>query len=397
MLLRRSFSVHCCIVFGLVGATLASSAVAADGGKFRVYFGTYTRAGKSEGIYRSEFDSATGQLSKPELAGAAVNPSFLVLHPTYQFLYAVSEGGGPRKKGEGPPSGSVASFAVDGATGNLTAVNSQESGGAGPCHVSIDKAGRNVLVANYGGGSCGVLPVNDDGSLAPMSSVQKHTGQGGTPEKPIPPRAHSINLDGTNRYAVCCDAGIDKVMVYRFDGAKGTITANDPPSVSPGPTTAPRHFAFHPNGKLAFVINEHTCSITAFQFDSEKGVLSPVQTISTLPSGHEVQKGYSTAEVVVHPSGKFVYGSNRGHDSIVAFRIDESTGKLTLVGHQGEGVKIPRNFNVDPTGRFALVANQAGGTVVVFAIDQETGALGKAVSTIELDSPVCIKFVPLAR
>ena len=200
MLLRHSFLLGCCVALGLAGSAFVAPSLAADGAKFRVYFGTYTRQGKSEGIYRSEFDATTGQLSKPELAGTAVNPSFLVVHPSLQFLYAVSEGGGPRKKGESPPSGSVAAFAVDAATGNIKALNSQESGGAGPCHVSIDKAGRNVLVANYGGGSCGVLPVNDDGSLAPMSSVQKHTGQGGSPEKPIPPRAHSINLDGTNRY-----------------------------------------------------------------------------------------------------------------------------------------------------------------------------------------------------
>jgi 6-phosphogluconolactonase len=367
-----------------------------EAGKLRVYFGTYTRPGKSEGIYRSELDLATGKLSAPVLAGAAISPSFIVLDPSYKYLYAVQEGGGPpRKKGEPPAAGTVVAFAVDPTTGDLKQLNSQSSGGSGPCHVSIDKAGRNVLVANYGGGSCGVLPVRADGSLAEMSSFQQ-IAPAGTPEKPVAPRGHSINLDPSNRIAVCADAGTDHVWIYRFDGTKGTLTPAEPPQVSPGPLTAPRHFAFHPNGKLAFVINERACSVTAFQFDADKGTLTPVQTISTLPPGHEVQKGYSTAEVVVHPSGKFLYGSNRGHDTIVAYKIDEATGKLTLVGHQGEGVKVPRNFNIDPTGRYALVANQAGATVHVFTIDQETGALLQNVSTIELDSPVCVKFVPLA-
>lgn len=382
--------------------------------KVRVYFGTYTRPMKSEGIYRSELDLATGKLSEPVLAGQAMNPSFIAFHPSYKYVYAVVEGGGPpRKKGEPPAAGSVAAYSVDPSTGDLKPLNAQSSGGPGPCHVSVDKTGNFLFVANYGGGSCGALPIRKDGSLGEMVSFQQFTGTGGTAERPIPPRGHSINIDPSNRVAVACDAGTDKVMIYKFDAKSGKLTPADPAFVSPGPTTAPRHFAFHPNGKFAYDINEHTCSMTAYAFDAAKGTLTALQTISTLPVGHEVQKGYSTAEVVVHPSGKFLYGSNRGHNSIVTFAIDESTGKLTLVGHQGDGVRTPRNFNIDPTGRYALVANQddevlkpgpadkpirePGEGIMVFLIDPQTGALTQKVSSVKISSPVCVKFVPITH
>lgn len=364
-------------------------------GKLRVYFGTYTRPMKSEGIYRSELDLATGTLSEPVLAGQAVNPSFIAIHPSYNYVYAVVEGGGPpREKGEPPAAGSVVAYSVDPSTGDLKPLNAQSSGGSGPCHVSVDTTGRFVFVANYGGGSCGVLPIRDDGSLGEMVDFEQYA-PGGTAEKPAAPRGHSINVDPSNRIAIGCDAGTDKVMIYRFDAATGTLTPAAPAFLSPGELTAPRHSAFHPNGKSAYVINERSCSMTAYAFDAEKGTLTELQTISTLPEG--LRTGSATAEVVVHPSGKFLYGSNRGHNSIVTFAIDETTGKLTLVGHQGEGITMPRNFNVDPTGKYALVANQNGDSVIVFAIDPHTGALTKNLSSIALSSPVCIKFVPLAH
>lgn len=363
--------------------------------KYRVYFGTYTRQGKSEGIYRSEFDPATGQLSPPVLAVATKDPSFLVVHPSKQYVFAVGESGGPRQKGAPPPSGLVSAFAVDPATGNLTLLNEQSSGTSGPCYITVDKAGRHVLIANYGGGGCGVLPIGDDGRLGPLQSYQQHEGVGGYAIRPNPPRAHSINLDPANRFAVCADAGIDQLKVYQYDAAAGTLAPNTPPMISPGPATAPRHTAFHPTGRFLYAINEHECTMSVFAYDAETGKLTEVQKESTLPPGDIVRKGYSTAEVVVHPSGKFLYGSNRGQNSIVAYAIDESTGKLTLVGHQGEGVKTPRNFAVDPTGRFCLIENQDGGNVFVFAVDPQTGALTKNVCMIELNSAVCAKFVPL--
>jgi 6-phosphogluconolactonase len=377
--------------------TFAGSSVisAPQASKYRVYFGTYTRGGKSEGIYRSEFDPTTGQLSAPVLAAKTQDPSFLVVHPSKKFVFAVGESGAPRAKGAPPAAGAVSAFEVDPTTGDLELLNEQSSHTSGPCHISIDKAGKFVLIANYGGGGCGVLPIGDDGRLGPVQSYQQHTGTGGYAIRPNPPRAHSINLDPANRFAICADAGIDQLMIYRFDAASGTLTPNTPPSVTTGPAAAPRHTAFHPSGRFFYAINEHTCTMTAFEYDAEKGKLTELQKISTLPPGEIVQKGYSTAEVVCHPSGRFLYGSNRGQNSIVAYAIDESTGKLTLVGHQGEGVKTPRNFNVDPTGKFCLVENQDGGNVLVFTIDPQSGALTKVVCTIEIANAVCAKFVAL--
>lgn len=363
--------------------------------KYRVYFGTYTRKSGSEGIYRSDFDPTTGQLSAPALAVKTQDPSFLVIHPSKKFVFAVGESGTPRVKGQPAGAGAVSAFAVDPATGDLTLINEQSSQTSGPCYITVDDAGKNVLIANYGGGGCGVLPIGDDGKLGPVQSYQQHTGTGGYAIRPNPPRAHSINLDPANKFAVCADAGVDQLMIYQYDSAAGTLTPNKPASVTTGPAAAPRHTAFHPSGRFFYAINEHNCTMTAFDYDAEKGKLTEIQKISTLPPGDIVQKGYSTADVVCHPSGKFLYGSNRGQNSIVTYAIDESTGKLTLVGHQSEGVATPRNFNIDPTGKFCLVENQDGGTVMVFAIDQQTGALTKNVCTVELASPVCAKFMAI--
>ncbi|MGC3967247.1 MAG: beta-propeller fold lactonase family protein [Pirellulales bacterium] len=362
--------------------------------KFRVYFGTYTKTGKSEGIYRAELDIATGKLSEPVLAVATPSPSFLVVHPNRKFVYAVGEAGGVAK-GAKPNVGAVSAFAVDEATGDLKRLNEQSSGGNGPCHITIDTAGKNVLIANYGAGSCGVLPIKDDGSLAEMSCYVVHSGEVADPKRQGGPRGHSINLDPANKFAFCADLGLDKVLIYKYDAAAGQITANDPAFAATARRAGPRHFAFHPSGKFAYVINEIDCTITAFSYDAAKGTLTTVQTVPTLPPGVDVVPKFSTAEVQVHPSGKFVYGSNRTQDSIVAFSVDETTGKLTLVGHQGEGVKTPRNFGIDPTGKYAVVCNQAGDDVLVFAIDPQTGALTKTLSRIEVGAPVCVKFVPI--
>ncbi len=362
--------------------------------KFRLYFGTYTRDGKSQGIYRSELDIATGKLSTPELAVATKSPSFLVVHPNRKFAYAVGEAGGT-VKGDKTAGGAVSAFAVDEKTGNLTLLNEQSSGGAGPCHITIDAAGKNVLIANYSAGSCGVLPIKADGSLAEMSCYVKHSGEVADAKRQGGPRGHSINLDAAGKFAFCADLGLDKVLIYRYDADAGTLTANDPAFAATARRAGPRHFAFHPSGKYAYVINEIDCTITAFAYDAAKGSLETIQTVSTLPEGVQVVPQFSTAEVQVHPSGRFVYGSNRTQDSIAAFQVDAATGKLKLVGHQSEGVKVPRNFGVDPTGKFAVVCNQAGDTAISFAINPQTGALEKAVSTIEVFAPVCVKFVPI--
>ena len=236
-----------------------------------------------------------------------------------------------------------------------------------------------------------------DGKIGEASSFVQHKGTSVDKGRQEAPHAHSINVDAKNRFAFVADLGLDTVQVYRFDAATGTITPNDPVAAKVAPGSGPRHFAFHPSGKFAYVINEMSLTVTAFQYDADKGQLNTLQTITTLPEGVTDRKGMSTAEVVVHPSGKFLYGSNRGHHSIAAFAIDQSTGKLTAIAHHGQGIKTPRNFNIDPTGHYLLVANQDGDSVVVFKVDQATGKLEPTGSSIEVPTPVCVKFLPLAK
>ena len=348
-----------------------------------VYFGTYTQGeNSSKGIYRSMLDLDTGRLSEPVLVAEAKNPSFLEIHPSGKFLYAVSEAGG---------AGSVSAFAIDAASGQLRLLNQQPSGGAGPCHVSIDHAGKNVLVANYGSGSASVIPIQSDGRVAKPTGFVQHEGSSVNQRRQKGPHAHSINVSGDDRYAYVADLGIDKIMIYRLDVEKGTIVAGNPAFVKVKPGAGPRHFAFGANGKHAYVINELDCTVTAFACEPTSGALREIQTITTLPSGFD---GSNTcAEVRVHPSGKFLYGSNRGHDSIAVYRIDPAKGTLTFVEHERAEIKTPRNFNIDPTGRFCLVANQGKDSVVVFRIDKGSGALEATGHKISVAKPVCIRFL----
>ncbi|MCX7887879.1 MAG: beta-propeller fold lactonase family protein, partial [Verrucomicrobiae bacterium] len=354
---------------------------------YAVYFGTYTRTGKSKGIYRSLFNAVTGALGRPELVAETTNPSFLAIHPNRRLLYAVGELAD--KKG-----GAVCAFAIE-PSGKLTLLNQQSSVGAGPCHVNVDKTGKNVLVANYAGGSVAVLPIQSDGCLREASCFIQHVGSSVNPKRQQGPHAHSIFLDAANRFAFAPDLGLDKIMIYRFDADKGVLTPNDPAFATVAPGSGPRHFAFHPNGRFAYVINELSCTITAFRYDTKRGTLTEIQTVSTLPQGETVQPNYSTAEVVVHPNGKFLYGSNRGHDTIAVFAIDRRSGKLTPIQHAPVLGQIPRNFNLDPTGRWLLAAHQNSDSVVVFRVDTDTGKLTPTDQRIELGAPVCVKFVPL--
>lgn len=376
------------IAVGLNSANSCRAADAAAPPKFRVYFGTYTGA-MSKGIYHSTLDLASGQLSPPQLAAEIKSPSFVAIHPNRKFLYAVSE----ISDFQGKALGGVSAFSIDAASGNLTLLNQQSSEGAGPCHLVVDAAGKNALVANYGGGSVAVLPIDSTGKLSAASASIQHTGSGIDKSRQEKPHAHSINIDAKNRFAFAADLGLDKVLIYRFDADKGTLVANDPPAGVVAPGSGPRHFAFHPSGRFAFVNNEMTSSVTAFKYDAEKGSLTEIHTLSTLPN--EV-KGNSTAETVVHPSGKFVYVSNRGHDSIAIFTFDEASGKLTAAGHCLTGGKTPRNFNIDPTGQFLLAANQGTNDVFSFRIDSATGQLTATGSKIEVGSPVCVRFLSLA-
>ena len=352
-------------------------AAAQEKKSLRIYVGTYTQA-PSEGINLLIMDPDSGQITHQGVVAKTENPSFLAIHPIGQY--------------EGKASGSVSAFRIDPESGSLSLINRQSSEGGAPCHIVIDTEGKNVLVANYSGGNVAVLPIQPDGSLSPTSDVVQHKGSSVNPRRQEGPHAHSINLDATGRYAIAADLGIDKLLVYRFDSKAGSLTPNDPPAAIVQPGAGPRHFDFHPNNRLAFSINELNSSVTAFLFDPEAGTLEETQTISTLPEGFEGNN--STADIHVHPSGKFLYGSNRGHDSIAMFRIDEKAGTLEPLGHQSTGGSTPRNFGIDPTGRFLLAANQGSDSIIVFRIDQETGALEQTEHRVEVPAPVCIKFLP---
>jgi len=350
-----------------------------------VYFGTYTGA-KSKGIYCWRMTDA-GKLTRVGLAAETANPTYLALHPTGKFLYAIGE----FAQFNGQKAGAVTAYAIDTATGKLTLLNQQSSGGPGPCHLDVDRAGKVVLVANYGGGSVEALPIKADGSLGEPGTFVQHKGVGDYEKRA--PRGHAINVDPTQRFAVACDLGLDQVLVYKLDAANAKLTPNDPPFAMLAPGSGPRHLAFRPDGKFAYVINETLLTMTAFAWDGTRGELKEVQTISTLPGAKE--KGFSTAEVYVHPSGKFVYGSNRGHDSIVVYASDEKTGKLTLVEHQSTQGRTPRHFAIHPSGNFLLAENQGTDNVVVFRIDPKTGKLTATGEKIEVGSPVCAVFVPV--
>lgn len=382
---RRCFSVL------LMLAVVVMSSVgchAAEGpSKMRVYFGTYT--GKdSKGIYASELDLKTGALTEAQLVAETVSPAFVAVHPSKKYLYAVGE----ISEFQGKKTGVVSAFAIDAKSGKLTLLNQQSSQGTGPCHLVVDATGKAVLVANYGGGSVASLPIAADGKLGEAVSAIQHKGSSVNKGRQEAPHAHSINVDPANRFAFCADLGLDQILIYRFDAGKATLTANDPPYGVVAPGSGPRHFAFHPSSRYAYVCNEMTSGITAFSYDAAKGSLTEIHTLSTLP---EPVKGNSTAEIQVHPSGKFVYVSNRGHDSLAIFTIDQATGKITAAGHQKTGGRTPRNFGIDPTGQYILAANQSTHDVFVFRVDQATGQLTQVGSPIKVGSPVCVKFVPM--
>ncbi len=369
---------------GLHFTIAALLAPVAFGANYLMYVGTYTNPGdNSQGIYAFKFDSATGQATPLGLAAETANPSFLAIHQNRKYLYAVSE----------KEAGKVNAYLIDSATGKLKLLNTVDSQGATPCHLNVDKTGTNVLVANYGGGSVAVLPINGDGSLKPASSMVQHTGSNFRPGH-TGPHAHSVNLSPDNRFAIVADSALDEVKVYKFDATAGKIVPNEPPAAKMEGGNGPRHFAFHPNGKNAYVLNEAALSITAFKWHAEKGVLKATQTISTLPPDFTGSRdNFSTAEVVVHPSGKFVYGSNRGHDTIGVFRVKGS--KLAYVENLPTQGKTPRNFVVDPSGQFLLAENERSASIVVFKIDQKTGKLTPTGATLAVGAPVCIRFLPL--
>ena len=352
------------------------------------YFGTYTNTGKSKGIYCYKLDLATGKLTSVGVTEGVKNPSFLAIHPSGKYLYAVSE----VNDADGKPGGAVSAFALDRKTGELKPLNHQGSEGQGPCHVSTDKTGKVALVANYGSGSIASYLIKADGSLDKAASAIQHEGSSVVPSRQAGPHAHSINISPDNRFAVAADLGLDKLLVYKVDPAKGTLTANDPPFVKAPEGGGPRHFAFHPSGRFAYNCNEIKSSVTAYTYDAAKGALTEIQTITTLP---EPVDRNSTAEIQVHPSGKFVYCSNRGHDSLAIYSVDEKTGQLTAAGHQKTGGRTPRNFGIDPTGAYIVACNQATDNVAVFKVDQSTGKLTQVGDMVSVPAAVCVKFLAM--
>lgn len=367
----------------------AATAFAQDSQKSMfVFVGTYT-GGKSQGIYTLKLDMASGVLSPVTVTPGIKNPSFVAIHPNGKLLYAVSE----IADLDGKPTGGVTAFSIDPQTGGLTALNSQSSTGAGPCHVTVDRTGRTVLAANYGGGSVVSFPIAPDGKLGPAASSIQHHGASVNPRRQEAPHAHSINVDASNRFAVAADLGLDKILIYRLDAERSTLTPNEPAFGALPPGSGPRHFAFHPNARFAYTNNELTSTVTLMDWNPAQGALTARQTVSTLPADFPQERN-STAEVQVHPSGKFLYVSNRGHDSLAIFSIDPQTGELHPVGHAPTGGKTPRNFGIDPTGTFVLAANQDSDSIQVFRVDLTTGHLMPVAGPVEVPRPVCVKFLP---
>jgi 6-phosphogluconolactonase len=383
-------SLPICILSMLLGlATITPVALAGRVTKqFIVYVGTYTGA-KSKGIYAFRFDTATGRLTPLGLAAETVNPSFVAIHPNHKFLYAVNEVNEFAAKKN---NGGVSAFAIEAGSGKLRLLNEQSTGGGSPCHLTLGPDGLTLFVANYGGGSVSVLPIQPDGRLGEATAFIQHTGSSVNRDRQEGPHAHGVYPDQQGRFVAVADLGLDKVLVYRFDRIKRSLQANDPPFGSVKPGSGPRHFAFHPNGRFAFVNNEMSSTLTAFEWDGAKGTLKEVQTLSTLPDGFAGSN--STAEIEIHPSGRFLYVSNRGHHSIAVFAVNANDGRLRPVQHQSTQGKTPRSFGIDPTGQFLLAANQGSDTLVVFRIDAKTGRLIPTGHSVEVGAPVCLQFVP---
>ena len=353
-----------------------------------VFIGTYTGGTtNSKGIYAFRFDEKTGALTPLGLKAETRSPSFLAASPDGKVLYAVNE----IHDYNGTTAGSITSYTVDAKTATLTPLGVESTGGSDPCHLQCDRTGKVLAIANYSGGNFAVLPIGPGGKPGASTALLGGTGSGPDKQRQQGPHAHEVVFDPSNRYLLEADLGLDKILVYRFDAASGKVTPNDPPSVSLVPGSGPRHLAFHPNGKFVFTINEMASTITTLTWDATKGVLTMLGSQSTLPEGFKGNS--STAEIQVHPNGRFLYGSNRGHDSIAVFSI-AADGTLKAVEHESTRGKTPRHFTLDPSGRWLIAGNQGSGTLSVFAVDQSTGALTPTGGLAEVGSPVCVLFWP---
>ena len=362
----------------------------AQSGQYLLYVGTYTQdKSSSKGIYAYRYDAASQELTSLGLAAETTNPSWVAIHPNGRYLYAVNE----IQNYKGPNSGGVSAFSIDRSTGKLTFLNEVSSRGADPCYITVDPSGKYVLVANYTGGSIATFPISADGKVGEASAFVQHTGHGLNPKRQEAAHAHSIDLSPDEHYAFVDDLGLDDLFVYKFDKGKGSLKPNNPPFAKLDAGAGPRHFALHPAGEYAYVISELASTVTAFSFASKAGTFNRLQTISTLPKDFKGEN--DDAEIEIHPSGKFLYASNRGHDSITVFAIDPAKGTLTLVEHASTEGKEPRNFAIDPTGTLLFAENQNSNNVVVFRIDGQTGKLTPTGKTFEVGQPVCIKFLKM--
>ena len=372
------------ILILLFTTLLAAVCIPAQAKEELVYVGTYT--GKSsKGIYAWKFDPASGQVTSLGLAVEVANPSFLAVQPEGRFLYAVEELG----EYEGKPSGAVAAFSFDPGSGKMTLLNQVASAGAYPCFVSLDQAGTHVLVSNYVGGSVIVIPIMPDGQLSASSDFVQFSGKGLIPARQEAPHAHSINLTPNGRLAIVADLGTDRLMVFRYDEANGKLTPNRVPFARTAPGAGPRHLVFSRDGRYVYVLNELASTLTSYAFEQDTGILSELGTVSTLPEGFK--EANLCAEVRAHPNGRWLYASNRGHDSIVVFSLDSEGGmrRLQLISSGG---KKPRNIALDPSGNWLFSANQDTNAVSLFRVDPETGLLNPTEVKLNVDTPVCVRF-----
>jgi 6-phosphogluconolactonase len=350
-----------------------------------MFVGTYTRA-PSKGIYAYRFQSATGKATPLGLVAETENPAFLAIHPNQRFLYAVNE----VSQYQGKPAGSVSAYSIDPAGGQLKLLNRVSSRGPGPCHVALDRTGKWLFVANYVGGSVAAFPVHEDGSLGEASAFFQHSGSSVNPERQGGPHAHEVMVSPDNHFVLVPDLGLDEVLAYRMDPAKGGLSPKHPTFVKLAPGSGPRHVAFLPDGNVVYSLNELLSTVTAFRYDASRAAMKELQTVSTLPKGFAGTS--SAAEIVIHPNARFVYTSNRGDDSIAIFRIDPGRGTLTLVDRVSTEGRTPRNVAIDPSGSLLLAANQDSGSIVIFRIDPQTGRLTPTGDTLDTPSPVCIVF-----
>jgi 6-phosphogluconolactonase len=363
-----------------------------------VFVGTYTRLkpkdrAPSEGIYAFEYDAKRGTLSPLGATGGIENPSFVITHPNGKYLYAVIEVG----QYEGKRTGAVAAFSIDRKTGGLKEINRRISHGGAPCHLACDPQGAFLFVSNYSGGSMAMYPLEKNGALGKAGDIRTFVDDGPDPDKnkKWKSHAHSVLVDVKGRYVLCQDLGFNKVWQFKLDRERGRLIPNDPVAFAAPAGSGPRHAALHPNGNFVYVIGEKGSVMTACRFDADKGTLTEIHTVSTLP--RSFKKRNSCADVHVSPSGKFLYGSNRGHDSIVIYRIDEKTGRIALVGHVPSGGRTPRNFAISPDGHHLFAAHQNSHNILAFLIDNKTGRLEHTGETNLVSAPVCIHFAgPMA-